>query len=129
MPLGMLLLCVAILCKSSLSPRLCVHMQIGFLADRTKRRNLFFVVAILGAAPCLATYWVTEFWELLLLRTLTGISVGASFPLIFSLLGDLVRRGRLDLDASAGPWWSSRTFRSASGMWASHPGVQHTGLP
>ncbi len=63
----------------------------GYLADKTNRRNLLFAVVVMGAAPCLATYWVTEFWQLVVLRTLTGISVGGCFPLIYSLLGDLVR--------------------------------------
>ncbi len=35
------------------------------------------------------TYWVTKYWQLLLLRLLTGISLGGIFPLVFSLLGDL----------------------------------------
>ncbi len=30
------------------------------------------------------------YWQFFLLRTLTGISVGGSFPLVYSLLGDLV---------------------------------------
>lgn len=27
---------------------------------------------VLGEAPCLATAWVTQYWQLLVLRTLTG---------------------------------------------------------
>lgn len=42
-----------------------------------------------GEAPCIATYWVQRYWQLLVLRLLTGISVGGIFPLIYSLLGDL----------------------------------------
>ncbi len=40
-----------------------------------------------SSAPLLqaATYW-----QFFLLRTMTGISVGGSFPLVYSLLGDLV---------------------------------------
>ena len=42
-------------------------------------------------------YWVTRYWQLLVLRLLTGLSLGAILPLILSLLGDLfsVRRKRL----------------------------------
>ncbi|MEW5311908.1 MAG: hypothetical protein WDW38_003584 [Sanguina aurantia] len=61
----------------------------GILADKVNRRNLLFIVVVLGEAPCLATYWVTSYWQFFILRTLTGISVGGCFPLIFSLLGDL----------------------------------------
>ena len=37
----------------------------------------------------MATYFVTRYWQLLLLRVLTGISVGGTLPLIYSLVGDL----------------------------------------
>ena len=47
------------------------------------------VQVILGEAPCMATTWVTEYWQLLLLRTLTGVSIGGALPLVYSLLGDL----------------------------------------
>ncbi len=49
---------------------------------------------LIAAVPCLATYWVTQYWQLFILRTLTGVSVGGCFPLIYSLLGDLVGAGR-----------------------------------
>jgi len=42
-----------------------------------------------GEAPCIATYWVTRYWQLLLLRLLTGLSLGGILPLVLSLLGDL----------------------------------------
>lgn len=32
---------------------------------------------------------VSQYWQLVVLRILTGISLGGSFPLIFSLMGDL----------------------------------------
>ncbi|GFH14297.1 MFS domain-containing protein, partial [Haematococcus lacustris] len=47
----------------------------------------FFAVGAPSAMLC--TFWVTNYGQLLALRTLTGISVGGCFPLIFSLLGDL----------------------------------------
>lgn len=45
--------------------------------------------AVIGEAPCIATYWVRHFWQLLLLRLMTGISLGGILPLTLSLLGDL----------------------------------------
>ena len=42
-----------------------------------------------GEAPCIATYWVTRYWQLLLLRLMTGLSLGGILPLVLSLLGDL----------------------------------------
>lgn len=35
------------------------------------------------------TIFVTRYWELFFLRLLTGISIGGSLPLIFSLLSDM----------------------------------------
>ncbi|CAK0784876.1 hypothetical protein CVIRNUC_008081 [Coccomyxa viridis] len=62
---------------------------IGYLCDKMNRRNLLFAVVLLGEGPCLATYFVRRYWQLVLLRVLTGISVGGAFPLVFSLIGDL----------------------------------------
>ena len=42
-----------------------------------------------GEGPCLATFFVTKYWQFLLLRVLTGISVGGTLPLVYSLVGDL----------------------------------------
>lgn len=35
------------------------------------------------------TYFVTSYWQLFVLRALTGISIGGCLPLVFNLLGDL----------------------------------------
>jgi len=42
-----------------------------------------------GEGPCLATFFVTRYWQLLLLRMLTSISIGGALPLVCSLVGDL----------------------------------------
>ncbi len=42
-----------------------------------------------GEAPCIATIAVTSYWHLFVLRVLTGISLGGSLPLAFSMVGDL----------------------------------------
>lgn len=44
---------------------------------------------VAGEGPCLATYFVTEYWQLLMLRVMTGISMGGTIPLVYSLVGDL----------------------------------------
>ena len=61
----------------------------GYLSDTVNRRNLLFIAVILGEGPCILTYFVTEFWQLFVLRLLTGISLGGTLPLVFSRLGDL----------------------------------------
>lgn len=50
---------------------------------------LFSLSLPAGEGPCLATYFVRHYWQLLVLRVLTGISVGGTLPLIYSLVGDL----------------------------------------
>ena len=64
---------------------------------------------VAGEAPCIATYWVTRYWQLLLLRLLTGLSLGGILPLVLSLLGDLfsVRRVRV---------WARARARARSGL-------------
>ncbi|CAL8462663.1 g2196 [Coccomyxa elongata] len=64
-------------------------LTIGYLCDKFNRRNLLFYVVLLGEGPCLATFFVKRYWQLLVLRIMTGISVGGTFPLVFSLVGDL----------------------------------------
>jgi len=61
----------------------------GWVGGSHNRCNLVLWVVIAGKAPSAATYFVTQYWQLLILRLLTGISLGGIFPLIFSLLGDL----------------------------------------
>ncbi|GLI68460.1 hypothetical protein VaNZ11_012882, partial [Volvox africanus] len=71
-------------------------LLVGWLADRgdINRRTLLFWVVVVGETPCLLTYWVASFWQFFLLRALTGVAVGGCFPLVFSLLGDLVPQSR-----------------------------------
>ena len=72
-----------------------VALLAGWLGDQYSRKNLFVAVVLLGEGPCLGTYWVRTYWQLFALRTLTGIAIGGTPPLIYSLLGDLfpARRG------------------------------------
>jgi MFS family permease len=53
-----------------------LSVQAGYLMDRHNRVHLLIGCVVLGEAPCLATLFVTRFWQLLLTRLLTGIAVG-----------------------------------------------------
>ncbi|KAL3148730.1 hypothetical protein ABBQ38_014141 [Trebouxia sp. C0009 RCD-2024] len=64
-------------------------LLIGYLSDTMNRAKLLFWVVVLGEGPCLLTYFVTSYWQLFVLRALTGISIGGCLPLLFNLLGDL----------------------------------------
>jgi len=65
-----------------------VALTIGPLSDSVNRVNLFTFVVWLGSLPCLLTLFVSTYWQFLLLRMMTGISLGGSLPIIFSLAGD-----------------------------------------
>eukprot|EP00928_Gymnodinium_smaydae_P099358 TRINITY_DN9456_c0_g1_i2.p1 TRINITY_DN9456_c0_g1~~TRINITY_DN9456_c0_g1_i2.p1 ORF type:complete len:595 (-),score=131.01 TRINITY_DN9456_c0_g1_i2:63-1847(-) len=68
-------------------------LAMGPLADKTNRMNLLLLVVLTGSLPCLLIYQVPSgvdgfFWYQIS-RMFTGISVGGSFPLLYSLCGDL----------------------------------------
>jgi hypothetical protein len=64
---------------------------IGWLADldTIPRPPLFAVTLLIGEVACFATYFVGNFPALFVTRTLTGISIGGSLPIVYSVLGDL----------------------------------------
>jgi MFS family permease len=61
---------------------------------------LIFCVAF-GEICCLLTAFAQEYWQFLLLRTLTGMGLGGFFPVLFSLIGDYFRA---DNRATAAGW-------------------------
>jgi MFS family permease len=61
---------------------------VGYHADRVNRKNLYSAVVFSGAVSCLLTYFVEEYWQLFVLRALTGIALGGSGPLVYSLIAD-----------------------------------------
>lgn len=61
----------------------------GYLSHFMSRRLLFLIAVLIGEGPCILTVFVTQYWQLFVLRVLTGISIGGCLPLIFSLLSDM----------------------------------------
>jgi MFS family permease len=90
----------------------------GWLSDRVNRCHLLFAAVMLGErqpvrlwhkpcewptlhlgssvrmpasgeAPTILTIFVRAYWQLFVLRLLTGIALGGALPVVFSLLGDL----------------------------------------
>ena len=47
------------------APRLTRFAALGWGAqgDQFNRKRLFVAVVVLGAAPCLGTYWITTYWR------------------------------------------------------------------
>jgi MFS family permease len=67
-----------------------VSLLVGYWADTTHHRPLVLASVIaLGESACGASAWTTTFRQLFWCRALTGISLGGSMPLLYSLLGDL----------------------------------------
>jgi len=70
-----------------------VSIFIGPLADKMDRAMLLAVVVVAGSLPCLLTLWIPSnssgFYWYFLARVTTGISIGGSFPVLYSLCGDL----------------------------------------
>lgn len=66
-----------------------VALIVGRLADSFSRRWLFAWVLLLGKLPCLLTFFVTAYWQLFVLRTFMGITVGSVLPIMSSLAGDM----------------------------------------
>jgi MFS family permease len=71
-----------------------VTLFIGYLTDRAdlarfiSRKFLLFLVALCGQLACLASGLVTTYEGLYWARAFTGLGIGGSFPLIYSLIGD-----------------------------------------
>jgi len=71
-----------------------VSLAFGYLTDKYSRKYLLALVVLIGEIPCFMTglpYFTKTYEQLLFLRILTGIGVGAIFPLTFSLIGDYFR--------------------------------------
>jgi len=61
----------------------------GYFADKASRKKLFVFSVAIGELPCALTALAPS-WNIFFgLRMLTGIGVGAAFPLVFSILGDI----------------------------------------
>lgn len=61
----------------------------GYLTDKFSRKTLLVIAILLGEIPCFLTAFARNYTELLILRVLTGIGIGGTVPIAFSLVGDL----------------------------------------
>lgn len=66
-----------------------VSLVWGYLADKASRKLLFVVSVAIGELPCLFSAFAPNYQVFFALRMLTGIGVGAAYPLVFSILGDI----------------------------------------
>ncbi|HOP82773.1 MAG TPA: MFS transporter [Fervidobacterium sp.] len=61
----------------------------GYLTDVYNRKWLLIASILVGEIPCLLSATATSFGQLFFWRVLTGIGIGASFPISYSLAGDM----------------------------------------
>ena len=64
-------------------------LVIGVLTDVIQRKRILVWTMILGQGPCVLALFVSNYWELFAIRTLTGIAVGGALPIVYSMVGDL----------------------------------------
>lgn len=61
----------------------------GYFSDKVDRKKLFALSILTAEIPCALTYFAPDYPTFFFLRILTGIGVGAAFPIVFSLIGDM----------------------------------------
>jgi|GEM_PF-5340265 len=61
----------------------------GYLADRVGRRRLLAAAVFFGEIPCFLTAFARNYYELLLLRALTGIGINGAAPAARAMIADL----------------------------------------
>ncbi len=71
----------------------------GYMADRFSRKRLLLFGVLVGEIPCFLSAFVQSYPQLFVARALTGIGVGAVFPVVFSFAGDAygeLQRGKIN---------------------------------
>jgi predicted MFS family arabinose efflux permease len=61
----------------------------GYFSDKASRKMLFFLAVVIGELPCALTALAPSYQIFFALRILSGIGLGAAFPLVFSIIGDV----------------------------------------
>lgn len=81
----------------------------GAATDRYSRKRLLIATVLLGEVPCVLTgvrFFTGSFEGFVAMRLLTGIGVGGIYPIMFSLLADLVsERHRAKASALVDIFW------------------------
>lgn len=66
-----------------------ISILFGYAADKIDRKLLFVLSVGLGEIPCLMTAFAPTYGWFFALRIICGLGVGAAFPLVFSIIGDI----------------------------------------
>jgi predicted MFS family arabinose efflux permease len=65
-----------------------VSLAWGYFADRGDTKKLLILSVLFGEIPCFLTAFSQNYFHFFILRILTGFGVGATFPIIYSIIGD-----------------------------------------
>ena len=71
-----------------------ISLAWGFMADKYNRKLLLLLSVLVGEIPCFLSAFVQTFPQLFITRALTGIGVGALFPVVFSFAGDTFKESQ-----------------------------------
>jgi len=61
----------------------------GYLADKLSRRILFAAAVLTGEIPCFLTAFTQNYYQMLILRALTGVGINGAAPVARALIADL----------------------------------------
>jgi predicted MFS family arabinose efflux permease len=61
----------------------------GYFSDKASRKALFVIAILIGELPCALTAFAHSYPVFYGLRILSGIGLGASYPLLYSIVGDM----------------------------------------
>ncbi|MGW7433975.1 MFS transporter [Streptomyces sp. NPDC054861] len=96
----------------------------GYVTDKLGRQVMYLADLIVLTLASVASAFVTEVWQLIALRFVLGVAIGADYPIASSLLAEFVprqHRGRL-LGALFVVWAAGAAAAAACGWAMSHLG-------
>ncbi|MGE0218566.1 MFS transporter [Mycolicibacterium sp.] len=96
----------------------------GFVTDKIGRKTMYIADLVLLVVLSLASAFVENAWQLILLRVLLGVAIGADYPIASSLLAEFIPRkyrGRL-LGALFVVWAAGAAAAAVVGWGLSHLG-------
>lgn len=86
----------------------------GPIIDRVGRRPVFVVDMLLFMVAAGLCLWITSPLQLIILRFVTGVAIGADLPTSNSIIAEFsTRTTRGPLQQLTGPWWNSGTLIAA----------------
>ncbi|MDQ4431999.1 MFS transporter [Yokenella regensburgei] len=89
----------------------------GYISDRVGRRKMFLIDIILIGLISLATMWVSSPMELLVMRVLIGIVIGADYPIATSMITEFsnTRQRAFAVGFIAAMWYVGATCANLVG--------------